>query len=215
MISKALLLELLPFMNGFVDAKELSSRLSIAYDSCIDALEALIGLGIGKACSDDLFLFNASDRLDALLLALRLNASIEEVASILNWKDFEAFTASILEENAYEVAKNVRIRQGKHSVEIDVVGTKYINGKDIALTIDCKHWSYITEARLKGVVERQVMRAYMLISLYKMDAAIPIIIILRDMPMLIDGVPIVPISRLRSFLYEYDISSERLRVIRA
>ncbi len=215
MISKALLLELLPLMDGFVNVKELSSRLSIEYDSCIDALEALVGLGIGKACSDDLFLFNIGDRLEALLLALRLNASIEEVVSILNWRDFEAFTASILEENGYEAAKNVRIRQGKKRIEIDVVGSKYVNGKCIALAIDCKHWSYITESRLKGVVEKQVIRACMLLSSYKLDVVIPIIIILRDSPILIDGVPIVPISRLRSFLYEYDVNDERMRVIKA
>ncbi len=221
--SKILLLKLIPFMNGFVYVKELSSKLCISYATCNDALEHLSRLGIGKrieGSNEDsngtLFLFDINDRINAIMLALRLNASIEEVTSVLNWKDFEILTANILEENGYMVARNVRLmdKQNRCRLEIDVVGMKDVNGKSIALVIDCKHWSYITEAALVSIVKRQVKRASMFVaSDNNIDIALPIILTLRDMPMLVDGIPIIPISRLRSFLYEYDINDERMMFI--
>jgi len=220
-LSKILLLKMIPFMNGFVYVKELSSRLYISYNVCNDMLEELVRLGIGKRVYSDkgdkdeaLFLFDLEDRINVVMLALRLNASIEEVTSVLNWKDFEILTSNILEENGYKVARNVRLKQNRCRLEIDVVGRKYINGKCIALVIDCKHWSYITGAALKVIVKKQVRRASMLVEYdNSIDIALPIILTLRDIPMLIDGVPIIPISRLRSFLYEYDINDDRITLV--
>jgi len=217
-LSKILLLKMIPFMNGFVYAKELASKLYINYNVCNDMLEELVRLGIGKRVYSDkdeaLFLFDAYDRINIVMLALRLNASIEEVTSVLNWKDFEILTSNILEENGYKVARNVRLKQNRFRLEIDVVGMKYINGKCIALAIDCKHWSYITEAALKLIVKKQIKRASMLVEYdNSIDIALPIILTLRDIPMLMDGVPIIPISRLRSFLYEYDINDDRITFV--
>ena len=65
------------------------------------------GYGIG-VLKDDLVYFDIlSDRLQTALFAINLGATVEDVSEFLTWRDFESLTAVILEENDFDVTKNL------------------------------------------------------------------------------------------------------------
>ncbi|MDI9643944.1 MAG: restriction endonuclease [Candidatus Verstraetearchaeota archaeon] len=76
------------------------------------------------------------DRVREVLDQIRRGGSIEELASGLHWKDFEAFTAHIFCENGFLVKRNFRFSSNKRRYEIDVVAIE----KPRVLLVDCKHW---------------------------------------------------------------------------
>ncbi len=227
MISKVILLRFIPCMDECTSVDRIADTLSLSKELCRDALNYLLENGVGRVVGysidgGEILSFNSRDRISSVLLALRLNASIDEVTPLLDWRDFEVLTSDILESNGYDVVRNLRLSskvdgkgkdKGKGKVEIDVVGIKSIYSSSIALTIDCKHWNYITYGALVRIAEKQIQRTHLLLGYYSIDRALPVIITLRDAPMLIDGIPIVPISRFNSFLNEYDINDDRLRFI--
>ncbi len=225
MIGKVILLRLIPCMDEYTSVDRIADTLSLSKEICKDALNYLLENGVGRVVGygidgGEILSFNSDDRISSALLALRLNASIDEVTPLLEWRDFEVLASDILESNGYDVVRNLRLSskvdgkgKGKGKVEIDVVGMKSIYSSSIALTIDCKHWNYITYGALVRIAEKQIQRTHLFLGYYSIDRALPVIITLRDTPMLIDGIPIVPISRFNSFLNEYDINDDRLRFI--
>ncbi|GBC73756.1 hypothetical protein HRbin04_01162 [archaeon HR04] len=223
-ISRSLLLRMIPYMDGLISMDELSSQTGISISVCNAMLNELIGNGIGSMEGEGYVRFTHMDRISAVVLAMRLNASMDEVARVLHWKDFEMLTAEILEANGYSTARNVRVRArlGRGSrrgsrtmMEVDVVGLKYVDCRNTALLIDCKHWHYISTSELARVCEKQVIRARTFIAERRdVDDAIPAVVVLNDTPSLIDGVPIVPITRFREFLNELYSILDELHVVR-
>jgi hypothetical protein len=236
MISKAILLRLIPCMDEYTSVDKIADTLSLSKELCRDALNYLLENGIGRVVGygidgGEILSFNSDDRISSALLALRLNASMDEVTPLLDWRDFEALASDILDSNGYYVVRNLRLSIGKTNgegkskskgrgegkgrgrIEIDVVGIKSIHSSSIALAIDCKHWRYIAYSALVRIAEKQVQRTHLLLGYYIIDRALPVIITLRDTPMLVDGIPIVPISRFNSFLNEYDINDDVLRFV--
>lgn len=61
---------------------------------------------------------------------------MENVLSKINWREFENFIAEIFRKHRFSVNQSFRFKtKGRH--EIDILAMK----GDIALAIDCKHWS--------------------------------------------------------------------------
>lgn len=83
--------------------------------------------------------FNSESRLQISLVALEYGADIEEVCKLLSWREFEAFSKSVLEKNSYLCIQNFRFKQNQKRYEIDVVGSK----KPLILCIDSKHYKKI------------------------------------------------------------------------
>ena len=52
------------------------------------------------------FEFNDGDRLRAAILCLQRGAAVDDVASNLNWKDFEGLTSEILDEAGFATIRN-------------------------------------------------------------------------------------------------------------
>ncbi|MEM2923418.1 MAG: hypothetical protein QW560_03275 [Candidatus Nitrosocaldus sp.] len=222
-ISRLLLLRIIPYMDGLISIDELSSQTGISINVCNAMLNELLSNGIGSVEGEGYVRFTHMDRISAVVLAMRLNASMDEVARVLHWKDFEMLTTEILEANGYSTARNVRVRakpglglaRGSRMMEVDVVGIKHIDCRSIALLIDCKHWHYISTSELARVCEKQVIRAKVFIAERRdIDDAIPVVVVLNDTPSLINGVPIVPITRFREFLNELYPFIDELHVIR-
>ncbi|MCS6768561.1 MAG: hypothetical protein RMJ59_04200 [Candidatus Nitrosocaldus sp.] len=232
-IGKSLLLRLIPHMDGLTSIDELSSLAGISRMVCSAMVDALIENGIGRMMEGGYGVrFTARDRISAVTLALRLGSGMDEVSRVLDWRDFEMIAAEMLEENGYRTMRNLRLTSGKGSgkvagsgmgssrsrVEIDVVGVKkYVDGKGTALLLDCKHWQYMSPSELARICERQTYRAVRFMDErghdLDVDHAVPVIVVLNDTPSMIDGVPIVPIARLRGFLNEL-YSMDNLRVVR-
>ena len=96
------------------------------------------------------FEFNDGDRLRAAILCLQRGATVDDVASNLNWKDFEGLASEILDEAGFATIRNFIMKDPRR--EIDVIGIKM----GVAMLIDCKHWkrtpvSALTDAASKHV----------------------------------------------------------------
>ena len=175
--------------------------------SAKELLYTLVQNGIGT-WNDDLVDFDIPhDRLQTALFAITLGATIEDVSEYLTWRDFEAITGIILEENGFDVTKNLVLT--KPRMEIDVIGKKM----NLALLIDCKHWKTMSKSALDEIVKKQIER----VKRYVADediTALPVIVTLhQEGTQLVENVPIVPIMKLPSFLDEFVGNLDSLKSI--
>jgi len=156
-----------------------------------------------------IFLFSAMDRIKASLLALQLGCDIHECSKVLSWKDFENFTSELLA--MFEYTTRVNIVLSKPRAQLDVVGIK----KDFAITIDCKHWKQSNKTTLTIYAEKQIRRTMLWLQREKkITKAIPLIITLDNVFFkLINGVPIVPILNLKSFLNDFDQTDDSFFIL--
>jgi hypothetical protein len=153
--------------------------------------------GIGTF-EDNLIHFNENDKLKTSLLAIRMGAPIDEISSLLDWKDFESLVSEILESREFDTIRNVILT--KPRMEIDVVGIK--NG--VAILIDCKHWKRLSYSSLETAVNKQIERTKRYVAKEKIHAAIPAIVTLyQEEVKFINKVPIISIFQLDSFCEEF------------
>ena len=153
------------------------------------------GIGIFE---DKLIYFNENDKLKTSLLAIRMGAPIDEVSSLLDWKDFESLVSEILESREFDTIRNVILT--KPRMEIDVVGIK----NEVAILIDCKHWKRLSYSSLETAVNKQIERTKRYVTKEKIHAAIPAIVTLyQEEVKFINKVPIIPIFQLDSFCEEF------------
>lgn len=154
------------------------------------------------------------------LEAIRLGADQERVARYLSWKEFEDFAAYVLSSNHFQALTNVRFGVGRRKSEIDVVGVK----PPIVLCVDCKHWSYgWSRSRLGNAAVSQMIRCQRLASggLEFLDGlgrdclrVASILVTLADVSIRsLNGVGVVPILRLPSFLNDLSPYSRSLKWI--
>ncbi len=156
--------------------------------------------------------FDLESRLQISLLALKYGADIEKVCKVLNWKEFEAFSKSVLEKNNYLCFQNFRFKHNKKRYEIDVVGLK----KPLILCVDSKHYKKSGKSStLKTACKKQIERveAYsrvlpknvpkLRIREWKNANIIPIIVTLLPEEIgFFKRVPIVPFFKLNNFIIE-------------
>ena len=157
-----------------------------------------------------MFIFSNVDRIRASLLALQLGCDIQECSKLLSWKDFEYFTSELL--SLFEYQTKVNIILSKPRAQLDVIGVK----NDFAITIDCKHWKYSNKTTLTIYAEKQIRRTTMWLEREKkITQALPMIITLDNAIFkFINGVPVVPILTLKSFLKEFDKHDESFLLIK-
>ena len=194
-------------LEGGVSITDFSIVTELDEISAKELLYALVQNGIGT-WNDDLVDFDIPhDRLQTALFAITLGATIEDVSEYLTWRDFEAITGIVLEENDFDVTKNLVLT--KPRMEIDVIGKKM----NLALLIDCKHWKNMTKSALDEIVKKQIER----VKRYVADegiTALPVIVTLHQEGIqLVDNVPIVPIMKLTSFLDEFVGNLDSLKSI--
>ena len=194
-------------LEGGVSITDFSIVTELDEISAKELLYTLVQNGIGT-WNDDLVDFDIPhDRLQTALFAITLGATIEDVSEYLTWRDFEAITGIVLEENDFDVTKNLVLT--KPRMEIDVIGKKM----NLALLIDCKHWKNMSKSALDEIVKKQIER----VKRYVADegiTALPVIVTLHQEGIqLVDNVPIVPIMKLTSFLDEFVGNLDSLKSI--
>ena len=92
-------------IEGGISVTDFSVVTELDEISAKELLYTLDQNGIGT-WNDDLVDFDMpNDRLQAALFAITLGATIEEVSEYHTWRDFEAITGIILEENGFHVSK--------------------------------------------------------------------------------------------------------------
>ena len=144
---------------------------------------------------------SAYNKLSIALIAINKGINIVDISSKLNWHDFELFTSELLKYHGYTVYTNFRLKNPKR--EIDIIGIK----SQKAILIDCKHWKKKSITGLKQIVEKQKNRSKLFIqkSNLKVQNVFPIVLtFLPNGNSFINGVPIISINKLNSFLLDFD-----------
>jgi len=147
--------------------------------------------------------------------AVELGASPHIVSSLLSWKEFEEEVARILEAFGASCTTNFRITLPRR-LEADVVAVK---GASV-LVVDCKHWSsrVSSPSKLEAAASRHAERVELLASsrdFVKLSCreappgacvrAYPIVVTLAQKSWgQVAGAVVVPISKLRGFLEEFE-----------
>ena len=175
--------------------------------SAKELLQIFVQNGIGRL-DESSFEFQDSDRISASVFAIRNGATIEDVSEFLSWQNFEQLVSHILDENGFEVQKNLILT--KPRMEIDVVGIKL----GISILIDCKHWKRMTQSALNDIVSKQIERVKSYVEKTESISAIPVIVTLHQEKVdFVKQVPIVPIMELSSFLDEFYGNLDKVKTI--
>ena len=175
--------------------------------SAKELLQIFVQNGIGRL-DESSFEFQDSDRISASVFAIRNGATIEDVSEFLSWQIFEQLVSHILDENGFDVQKNLILT--KPRMEIDVVGIKL----GISILIDCKHWKRMTQSALNDIVSKQIERVKSYVEKTESISAIPVIVTLHQEKVdFVKQVPIVPIMELSSFLDEFYGNLDKVKTI--
>lgn len=177
--------------------------------------DILVELGPREG-TDGPFRVSRDDRISLALEAISLGAEAESVIEWMTWKDFEGFIARVLNENDFKCVESFR-RKGGVSVkgmEVDVIGVK---GNTI-VAVDAKMWGARSgkSSALMSAAQRQKERTSRLPDqIEKLSkklgnmkpgsyTIVPVLVtwLVEDVDFH-EGVPIVPIFQLNSFLLDF------------
>ncbi len=142
------------------------------------------------------------------------------VSRYLEWQEFENFAADSLEKNGFRTIKHLVFKTRGARREIDLLAWN----DTFVLAIDCKHWLRgWSPSRVRKAAEAQIGRVVALaersdllrkhgVENVERRAIMPVIFALGDpRERMVQGVPVVSVSRLVSFLYGVSPVDERLR----
>lgn len=152
------------------------------------------------------------DRIALLEALLSRGFTVEYLASLFTWRDFEAFSDEVFTKHGYFSLRNFRFSQGGRRFEVDLLALK----KPLLLCVECKHYKKPKAIMpSKQSMERHVERAKALaksmprltldvgVSGWGHVKVIPLIITLTQEGIQ-KGVPVVPVFKLNTFLLELD-----------
>jgi hypothetical protein len=131
------------------------------------------------------------------IAAIEVGAPAEAVARFLNWKEFEMFCAGLLRLRGYSVTENINLTRPR--MQIDFLA----RSSTLALAVDCKHWrggmgaSALTKAAAAQAERAKLIRSRME---HLEPLAVVILVLSNEIVRFVDGVAIVPIYALGSFL---------------
>ncbi len=202
--------------------EELAEQLHTKPDRLVELLE---GLARAKLISFDHQSLEV-DGAQRLVLAVRLvhaGCDPRKVSRLLEWQEFEKFAAESLEENGFRTVKHLVFKSKVGRREIDLLAWN----DSFLMAIDCKHWLRgLSPSVSLEVVRAQCERAEALagrieiLKKCRVNAPegrylMPVILCMsQPRDSLVDGVPVVAVSKLISFLYGVSPIDERLRRIR-
>jgi Holliday junction resolvase len=141
---------------------------------------------------------------------VRAGQDAQQVSRLLAWQEFEEFVETALDQSGFHSVRHVMFKGTLGRREIDVLAWNDV----WILVVDCKHWSgVLARSRMKVAAEAQVERARALggrpevmrrQGIRRIDLPlVPLILTLGEpRDRLIEGVPIVGLSRFSSFLQE-------------
>jgi hypothetical protein len=209
------LLHLTQFLDeGHHTFEEISEKSGLGKLVVQDTLRQMADNGVGKL-GDHSAEFSRQDKVASAVLAVQIGCSVDEASQHIGWRDFEEFVAEILVANGYTVKRTLRLKKPK--AEIDVLA--YRNGLGIA--VDCKHWKRTGGASsMRKVAELQTGRAKRLVEknnseengIPQLSSLYPVVATLHEENVqIINGVPVIPVTRLSGFLSEFEGYTNVLR----
>lgn len=176
----------------------------IAGEASVPGADAAI-----RALADMLGRRAEPDRVIRAGAACAMGALPEEVASLVDWREFEDFSASLFEARGYDVSKNIVLT--KPRMQIDLLARS-----SMALAVDCKHWARARGgATLAAASEAQLRRARALRQ--KRPSLEPIasviLVLANQQERFSQGAAVVPVYALFDFLDNLDSYGELLLAV--
>jgi hypothetical protein len=131
------------------------------------------------------------------IAAIKMGAYPEDVASVLDWKEFETFCAALFRAKGFEVSENITTARPRMQVDL------LARSGSLALVVDCKHWYRpMAMSSLSRVIASQEKRA----DLFRMKrpSLEPMVVVILsavdETVRYMDGAAIVPVFTLANFL---------------
>jgi hypothetical protein len=166
-----------------------------------------------------------AERGQRVLLAERLIQTGHDpnhIARLLDWQEFENFAEESLKRNGFQAVRHFVFKSRRGRREIDLLAWS----DNFVLSVDCKHWLRgLSPSRARATAIAQIGRTIALSErpdlLMRKGFAnpvkrkiLPVIISLSDArEKIVEGVPVVAVSKLLSFLYGISPVDERFRMI--
>jgi Holliday junction resolvase-like predicted endonuclease len=135
---------------------------------------------------------------------------VQRVSRLLDWQEFEEFIENALVSNGYRTIHHYVFKSKLGRREIDVLAWNDV----WILAIDCKHWRrQITHSRMNAIADAQIERVRALAErtdllqkcgIRNLDLSIVAVVLVLGEPLdrMINGVPVVAVTRFGSFLHE-------------
>jgi len=154
-----------------------------------------------------------SESLNALaaIALIKRGLDAQTLAKGLKWEEFEEFCAGLFRASGYEVTRNIVLR--KPRLQIDILA----RSNEIALSVDCKQWrktaggSALMRFAKSQLARTEALRAKNMLG--EAPCASLILTLTEEAPRFVQGVAIVPIFSLRSFLGSLYEFRENLRLM--
>jgi hypothetical protein len=147
---------------------------------------------------------SAADILSPVCVAyalIKLRALPEEISRLLTWQEFEALAGALMRASGLTVRENIVLTNPRAQIDLVAYGTSLV------LTVDCKHYRREQGASsLARFAAAQLRRSSLLRSKSGDQRPIASVILSMSEPegKFVDGVAVVPIRTLRSFLTSLD-----------
>ena len=125
---------------------------------------------------------------------------LEHILERVDWKEFENTVAEIFKANGFSVRQNFRFGEKRRN-EIDILARR----GEVVFAVDCKHWKggRYKKSQLKVACEKQKKRCRFLELMHRKVR--PLIVTLLDEDLMEEnGVYIVPVWKLNSFLLSFE-----------
>jgi hypothetical protein len=153
---------------------------------------------------------DASDRALVAMALCGQGVPPEEASKSLRWQEFEGFCSKLFRVAGYVVRENVRLRKPRVQIDLVAVGPVY------TLSVDCKHWRKAhSHSSLKRFAAKQLARTRSLRRNIRDARPIASVILSfsESAGSFVDGVAIVPLRTLRSFLTSVESYSDLLQLV--
>jgi hypothetical protein len=132
---------------------------------------------------------------------------LETVSEESVWQNFERLAAFIFEKNEFATKVNTTKTLNRTRRQYDVIARK----RDRTVLVECKKWSgsrYRLSALKRAVLQHKERTAFYETVMH--EDAVPVIVTLIEEEILVfEGVPLVPVLRLDSFISELDNHADR------
>ena len=164
-------------------------------------------------CENELIELTSNQRIKLAIHAINQGTDIEQICKVLEWIEFENFTATAFEKNNFAVKRRFRFKASQRRWEIDVLAYS----EPIIVCVDCKRWRRgWGNSAIKRVAAAQAQRTEVLtknlqdiqrkigLTDWKKATLFPAILSLFPGPVkFYDKVPVVPILQLQNFIDEF------------
>ena len=132
---------------------------------------------------------------------------LEIVSEEVVWQNFERLAAFIFEKNEFRVAVNTVKTDHKKRRQYDVIARK----SNQTFLVECKKWagSRYRLSALKKAVEQHNERTAFYNTITSEDAIPLLVTLVEEEIQCYEGVPLVPVLRLNSFIHELDKDEDR------